>query len=620
MNNFQLIIISVSFLVLGSLVSSQEAFSTTFPGENGKIVFRSTQDGNPELYIMDSDGSNQTRLTYSSDFDDRPRISSDGQKIVWEISLHKINTMNIDGTGQEEIVDSEDFVVRPTWSTDGTKISFRNNDEIVTMNPDGSNISEITNGYVGQGRHSWSPDGSKIVFDGSMGGSGTQIYVMNSDGSNIQALTNVPAFNGRPSWSPDGLKIIFDSSRFGKHDIFVMNSDGSNQTRLTFDPEHDTSAKFSPDGTKIVFISQRDGGSNVFLMDSDGSNVQNLRNLPSSIDGHPDWQPLNSNSFTGKNSKSGESDQHLTRPTFGVNHETFEMLVDNGFRFNTQKFQITDNHHTDFTEKQITIGEENTFSATVYADKGLKVQEFLFGIPEAGQAHLAELGIEIWYDKNGKIKQVKTVQQSNVVDVDSVTATHEKSKCQSKEIGKNCDTTNVSMVFLEPLKDKVLAIKAIDNKNRYQITYLNEGVDVIGESLNPMNTKMIPSTIKNEGLLQITQVEKYSPFWVTEDGRTFEMNSFGSFKQVDPEFERFDDSGTAYTRMHSDFDKIVLYEQKRAQDVFDYTNLISELSDSFEHHFENTERMNEEIKKEMSIQEDIANDILDRMDKQTRYY
>ncbi len=310
-----------------------------------------------------------------------------------------------------------------------------------------------------------------------------------------------------------------------------------------------------------------------------------------------------------------------TRPTFGESHETEnQLIVENGFTFNSNQFTLTDNHHTDFDQQSILVGTTNSFSAKVYADKKLKVQEFLFGIPNVGESHLAELGVEVWYDNDGNIEDIRVNQKSNVIDETSLIVSHDKTKCASSDIESKCDTTKVSMTFLEPLKDNVMAIKAIDFKNRDQRTYLNDGFDVSGESLNPMKIKMIPSTIKNEGLLKVTQVEKYSTYWITEDGRIFEMNSFGSFKQVNPKFERFSDSGNAFTRMHSDFDKIVDYEKERAQDVFDSTKIISELPDSFDYHFEITERMNDEIKREMTKQENIAKKILDRMDMQTRHH
>jgi len=88
--------------------------------------------------------------------------------------------------------------------------------------------------------------------------------------------------------------------------------------------------------------------------------------------------------------------EHLTRPTFGVSHETNEIIIDEGFTLNNQPFTITNNFHTPFEEQSINLGETNSFETTVYAPKGLKVQELLFGIPNLGDGHLAELGIEVW--------------------------------------------------------------------------------------------------------------------------------------------------------------------------------------------------------------------------------
>jgi hypothetical protein len=281
---------------------------------------------------------------------------------------------------------------------------------------------------------------------------------------------------------------------------------------------------------------------------------------------------------------------------------------------------LTDNHHTDFAEEEVEIGTMNTFSATVYADKKLKIQEFLFGIPNVGEAHLAELGIEVWYDNDGNIEDVKVIQKSDVIDADTVSVSHEKTKCLATSQEAKCDTTTVSMTFLEPLLDKVMAIKAIDWKLRDQRTFLNEGFDISGESLNPMLSNMIPSTVRDEGLLKVTQVAKYSPYWESDDGRTFERNSFGSFKQINQSFERFQDTGTAYTRMHSGFGGIIAYEQKRASGVFDSNQLISDLPESFAYIFPDTgERIDEKMRQQMLIQEQMAKEHLEKTYLQARW-
>jgi hypothetical protein len=168
----------------------------------------------------------------------------------------------------------------------------------------------------------------------------------------------------------------------------------------------------------------------------------------------------------------------------------------------------------------------------------------------------------------------------------------------------------MSAVFLEPLTDSVMAIKAMDFKLRDQTTYLNDGFDISGDSLNPMKTRMIPSLTKGEGLVEVTQNQKYSNYWSTADGRIFEMNSFGSFKQINQSFERFQDGGNAFNRAHSDFGKIVDYEQNRALQIFNATTIQSELPDSFSHDITKSERLSDEMIQEMTIQEHIAQKML----------
>jgi hypothetical protein len=318
---------------------------------------------------------------------------------------------------------------------------------------------------------------------------------------------------------------------------------------------------------------------------------------------------------------SGGDNAWDTRPTFGVNHETREtMLVDTGFTFNGNSFTIEDNHHTPFDQQTIEIGALNSFAATVYASNGLKIQEFLFGVPDIGMGHLAEMRVEVWYDNTGEIDEIKVLQDTEVIDRTSLSITHQKVKCQATDIEEKCDTTFMSAVFLEPLQANVMAIKAMDFKLRDQTTYINDGFDISGDSLNPMITKMIPSPTKGEGLIEITQNEKYSDYWTTDDGRIFEMNKYGSCKLINFEFKRFQDTGNAFTRLHSGFGGIIAYEQNRALDVFDATALVSELPASFAYMFpESHERIDEQMIQDMIIQEHIALKVLQDMDQQTRW-
>ncbi len=276
---------------------------------------------------------------------------------------------------------------------------------------------------------------------------------------------------------------------------------------------------------------------------------------------------LSGNTSDEDRSNGDSSNKHKTRPTFGISHETNAQFVTGGFTFNENTFDITHNFWTPFAIQTIKIGEVNTISSTVFAPKELHVQEFLFGIPVVGEAHKAELGIEIFYTNQGVISNVNVVQETNIIDVDSLVVTYTESACTSEDTENLCDTTVLNMVFLEPLRHNVMALKAIDYKARTQITYLNEGFDISGESLNPMITMMIAGPEKYEGQIKVTQTAKYSNVWASEDGRTFEVNDYNTFKWINETHERTIDTGKINTRLHSEFYTVQNIETERANQI-----------------------------------------------------
>ncbi|MEO7198174.1 MAG: hypothetical protein ABIZ50_06840, partial [Solirubrobacterales bacterium] len=64
--------------------------SGSFPGLNGKIAFTSyrggpgTRDLNDDIYVMNADGSAQTRLTHNPASEYEPAFSPDGQRIAFD--------------------------------------------------------------------------------------------------------------------------------------------------------------------------------------------------------------------------------------------------------------------------------------------------------------------------------------------------------------------------------------------------------------------------------------------------------------------------------------------------------------------------------------------------------
>jgi TolB protein len=175
-----------------------------------------------------------------------------------------IYVMNPDGSGETRLTNDPGSDRFPVWSPDGSRLAFQSNrsgrDLIYSMDVDGSNLTKITQNQSNNDKQpSWSPDGSRITFISDRLGDGNQIYTMNPDGSGVTRLTDVPNKDASPGGvgvrtpiqpvpkpTPDGTKIAFESDRDGNNEIYVMNADGSNQTRLTNNPADDTEPSWSP--------------------------------------------------------------------------------------------------------------------------------------------------------------------------------------------------------------------------------------------------------------------------------------------------------------------------------------------------------------------------------------
>jgi Tol biopolymer transport system component len=281
------------------------------PGAD-RIVFTSERDGNQEIYVMNPDGTEQTRLTNNPPvgnilgIDADPAWSPDGTKIAFLSVRDKpdgeIWIMNADGSNPRNLTsDSTRWDLEPEWSPDGQQIVYVSSRydsgrvvagtaEIYLINVDGTNRRQLTHNNYTDAYPVFSPRGNEIVFHHD-GDGDHEIYVMDLVGNILRRLTSNEASDRGCSWSPDGNKLVFTSDRSVDGEIYVMDADGTNVVRLTNSPGPDTNPSFSPDGTRIVFQSVRTGvggGPDLFVMDANGNNVVRLTNN-TVVEKDPDW-------------------------------------------------------------------------------------------------------------------------------------------------------------------------------------------------------------------------------------------------------------------------------------------------------------------------------------------
>ena len=279
----------------------------------------------------------------------------------------------------------------------------------------------------------------------------------------------------------------------------------------------------------------------------------------------------------------GDSEQeYRTQPTFGLDHQTQFVMVQGGFTANGKVFDITNNFHTDFPKQAILVGQTNTFSAKAYAVHILNSVEFMFGIPEVGFANMAEAAIEVTIDRDLNIVNIRVVQNDNLIDPSSVSASAMMTQCKSGA-SNSCYFVTISARFNEAPLNDIFALKGTDFTRRNHLTFLNEGFTIFGDSLNPATTLMIAANVKgSSGLMEVTQIDKRNDIWVDESENEYERNSFGSFAKTTTEHVVRDDPMVkVMTRYNSNFDLMKQNELDKATAIFDSSLIQKELPDSY---------------------------------------
>ena len=181
------------------------------------FVIRSQAHHSSQIFTANADGSGPKQLTEGQYFNWTPRWSPDGKKLVFETTRNDspathvaggyrdIYVMDSDGQNQTNLTRNT-FGHHPSWSPDGKSIAYMARG-IIVMKTDGSDKQNISQGKTRDSEPVWSPDGQWIAFTRTAnkppGPETMDIWIMKRDGTEQHPVTfnktNFASFC--PTWS-----------------------------------------------------------------------------------------------------------------------------------------------------------------------------------------------------------------------------------------------------------------------------------------------------------------------------------------------------------------------------------------------------------------------------------
>jgi Tol biopolymer transport system component len=228
---------------------------------DGRIVYSSSASGNPDLWIMNSDGSFQKRLTVDDRGDLMPAVTRDGRYIIFvseRMGPANIWRMRIDGSDPRRLTDGAGEY-SPALSPDGKWVIYSSEADghpsVWRVSIDGGTRTRIVDGQLTN--PAVSPDGRFIAgFRLDVQKMQMMINIVPFEGGDpVMALRDTPViYPPMIRWTADSRALTYVVTREGVSNIWLHPVDGSPARQLTsFDSERIFRFAWSMDGHRLLF-------------------------------------------------------------------------------------------------------------------------------------------------------------------------------------------------------------------------------------------------------------------------------------------------------------------------------------------------------------------------------
>jgi hypothetical protein len=320
-------VLGIGVLTLSCCCATAQA---AFPGANGKIAFADLGPQSFDIHTINPDGTGDTTVTPADAIDDfHPAWSPDGARIAFDRAPGgngDIYVIDADGTDLTRLTTDPGADANPAWSPDGSEIVFESpragSKDLWVMNANGSDQTRLTTDPDTERDPSWSPDGTRIAFASDretfvcddpenpdcVPRATFRIFTVAASGGAATRVTFTAPPNSRflgedhygPEWSPSGDRLAYESIvedlELESHLYTIVATQvGSIEQRYEDIPFPGDNSRhgiaWSPDGSQMAF---RAGGAELVRRPIGTAETVTLTDC---CVRHPSWQPLPINAY-----------------------------------------------------------------------------------------------------------------------------------------------------------------------------------------------------------------------------------------------------------------------------------------------------------------------------------
>lgn len=236
-------------------------------------VLHDTAKGNYEIFIANTDGTNQKNISNYSGLD-------------WVYRTYKDKIY---------FVSDRDTACRRCY-------------KLYEMDQEGNHIRRVSDLVLEDSWMDTRNNGKEMIVSARIGREiRVQLFLLNlEDGSYKQLTKDTACYYADPVFSPDGKQIVFRyrpnrRDRYMKTELYIMNDDGTGMRQLTYYPKEDSSiksgeyhagpARWNIKGNFISYMSFQKGKYEVYGITADGKKQWQITKTEGKETGWHDWTP-----------------------------------------------------------------------------------------------------------------------------------------------------------------------------------------------------------------------------------------------------------------------------------------------------------------------------------------